>query len=93
MNKPWPFMPSREFTVGSIITGGDVYGMVQENELINHLMMFYPGKHGRITVSMPLDASQNIIPVLAARPCTRQACSKMKPRRKFFEIFFSRTSL
>mmetsp|Transcript_34680 Transcript_34680/g.85329 ORF Transcript_34680/g.85329 Transcript_34680/m.85329 type:complete len:608 (-) Transcript_34680:305-2128(-) len=53
MTAKWQFNPSREYTVGSIITGGDVYGNVQENELINHLLMFFPGKHGRITWMAP----------------------------------------
>lgn len=58
--KRWTFHPAREFTVGSIITGGDIYGMVEENELINHAIMFYPGKSGRITVRSP--------PLTAPRP-------------------------
>mmetsp|Transcript_22843 Transcript_22843/g.51488 ORF Transcript_22843/g.51488 Transcript_22843/m.51488 type:complete len:607 (-) Transcript_22843:163-1983(-) len=49
MDKPWPFRPSPEFSVGSIITGGDIFGSVQENELIEHKIMLYPREHGRIT--------------------------------------------
>lgn len=53
MHKRWTFHPAREFTLGSIITGGDIFGMVEENELINHAIMFFPGKSGRITASLP----------------------------------------
>ena len=53
MKKKWTFHPAREFTVGAIITGGDIFGMVEENELINHAIMMYPGKSGRITVCNP----------------------------------------
>mmetsp|Transcript_6577 Transcript_6577/g.12772 ORF Transcript_6577/g.12772 Transcript_6577/m.12772 type:complete len:606 (+) Transcript_6577:76-1893(+) len=49
MKKRWMYHPAREFTVGSIVTGGDIFGMVEENELINHAIMFFPGKSGRIT--------------------------------------------
>ena len=49
MDKAWPFRPSPEFSVGSIITGGDIFGSVQENELIEHKIMMYPREHGRIT--------------------------------------------
>ena len=55
MNKQWPFRPhTQDFTVNSIITGGDIYASVQENELIDHKIMLPPGKHGRITWIAPL---------------------------------------
>ena len=38
-----------DYSVGAIITGGDIYGSVQENELVDHKIMLPPGKHGRIT--------------------------------------------
>ena len=53
MDKKWPFRPSKDYTVGSIISGGDIYGMVQENELIDHAIMMYPGKSGRISWIAP----------------------------------------
>jgi len=53
MDKKWTFRPSKDYTVGSIISGGDIYGMVQENELIDHAMMMYPGKSGRISWIAP----------------------------------------
>jgi V-type H+-transporting ATPase subunit A len=49
MDKLWAFKPVNGFNVGSIITGGDIYGVVQENELIEHSIMLFPRKHGRIT--------------------------------------------
>lgn len=49
MTKMWPFKPANGFAVGSIITGGDIFGVVQENELIEHSIMLFPRKHGRIT--------------------------------------------
>mmetsp|Transcript_51650 Transcript_51650/g.121245 ORF Transcript_51650/g.121245 Transcript_51650/m.121245 type:complete len:610 (-) Transcript_51650:156-1985(-) len=48
MEKTWPFRPSPNYTVGTLVTGGDIYGMVKENELIDHAIMMYPGKSGRI---------------------------------------------
>jgi len=32
-----------------MITGGDIYGVVQENRLIKHKIMCPPGTYGRIT--------------------------------------------
>lgn len=39
--------------VGSHITGGDIYGSVQENELINHKIMLPPKACGTITYIAP----------------------------------------
>jgi len=81
MKKRWTFHPAREFTVGSIITGGDIYGMVEENELINHAIMFYPGKSGRITVRSPAAQWHGLPPLncsgISARKMLRiaSACS------------------
>jgi V-type H+-transporting ATPase subunit A len=50
MVKQWQFKPhTSDYSVGAIITGGDIYGSVQENELVDHKIMLPPGKHGRIT--------------------------------------------
>lgn len=49
MEKLWSFKPSNGYNVGSIITGGDIFAVVQENELIEHSIMLFPRKHGRIT--------------------------------------------
>lgn len=32
----------RLVAVGTLVTGGDIYGMVKENELIDHAIMMYP---------------------------------------------------
>ena len=53
MDKLWSFTPANNYTVGSIISGGDVFGMVQENELIQHSIMLFPRKQGRITWIAP----------------------------------------
>ena len=53
MDKLWSFTPVNNYTVGSIISGGDVFGMVQENELIQHSIMLFPRKQGRITWIAP----------------------------------------
>ena len=39
--------------VGSVITGGDIYGSVVENTLINHKIMMPPGVSGRIISIAP----------------------------------------
>merc|ERR1719495_1781626 len=44
----WDFQPLK-LKVGSHITGGDYYGNVQENTLINHKIMLPPKEKGRIT--------------------------------------------
>ena len=32
-----------------MITGGDIYGIINENTLIQHRMMLPPGKQGRVS--------------------------------------------
>merc|ERR1719215_2140617 len=48
----WGFEPSK-LRIGSHITGGDVYGNVQENNLINHKMMVPPKARGTVTYLAP----------------------------------------
>ena len=44
VKKQWAFRPhTQDFTVSSIITGGDIFASVQENELIDHKIMLPPG--------------------------------------------------
>jgi len=43
----WSFKPVMK--VGDLIAGGDIYGNVEENTLINHKMMLQPKARGRIT--------------------------------------------
>lgn len=52
--KKWPYKPSGTFKVGSNITGGDVFGFVQENTLIKeHRIMLHPNAHGKVTWLAP----------------------------------------
>uniref|UniRef100_L7MA55 H(+)-transporting two-sector ATPase n=1 Tax=Rhipicephalus pulchellus TaxID=72859 RepID=L7MA55_RHIPC len=44
----WEFAPTN-FKVGSHVTGGDIYGLVQENSLIQHKIMLPPKSKGTIT--------------------------------------------
>ena len=47
--KKWDFTPG-DFKVGDHISGGDVYGKVHENSLLNeHRVMLPPRQHGTIT--------------------------------------------
>lgn len=49
----WNFVPSKTFRVGSHITGGDVYGTVKENTLVEHRVMLPPKSCGTITYIAP----------------------------------------
>lgn len=44
----WEFKPTN-FKVGSHVTGGDIYGLVQENSLLQHKIMLPPKAKGTIT--------------------------------------------
>ncbi|KAH3760908.1 vacuolar H+-ATPase A subunit [Pelomyxa schiedti] len=48
----WPFEPS-VLRVGEHITGGDIYGHVRENEMIEHRIMLPPAGMGTITWIAP----------------------------------------
>lgn len=49
----WDFVPSKNFPVGAHITGGDIYGTVKENSLIQHRLMLPPKACGTITYIAP----------------------------------------
>jgi len=69
MEKLWPFKPANRVTVGSMITGGDIFGVVQENELIEHSIMLFPRKFGRVTWIAPAgnyNLKQDVIEIEAA---------------------------
>eukprot|EP00052_Salpingoeca_macrocollata_P004912 m.44291 g.44291 ORF g.44291 m.44291 type:complete len:611 (+) comp14539_c0_seq1:975-2807(+) len=52
--KKWPFTPSPGIKVGQPITGGDVYGVVEENSLIKeHKIMLHPNCKGKVTFIAP----------------------------------------
>eukprot|EP00899_Mesostigma_viride_P024267 jgi/Mesvir1/5024/Mv02234-RA.2 len=50
--KQWEFKPSK-LSVGDSITGGDIFALVQENQMIEHRVMLPPGAMGRITYIAP----------------------------------------
>lgn len=50
--KPWEFQPTG-LKVGDRVTGGDVFGVVPENTLMNHKIMLPPGARGTITYIAP----------------------------------------
>jgi hypothetical protein len=48
----WEFKPTR-FKIGDHITGGDIYGIVNENTLVQHKIMLPPHARGTITYIAP----------------------------------------
>ena len=44
----WEFQPERSIRVGSHVTGGDIFGIVQENTLIKHKIMLNPKSLGTV---------------------------------------------
>lgn len=44
----WEFTPSNNVRVGSHVTGGDIYGFVHENSIINHAIMMEPNTRGTV---------------------------------------------
>ncbi|KAH0628610.1 hypothetical protein JD844_009968 [Phrynosoma platyrhinos] len=49
----WDFSPVKNLRVGSHITGGDIYGLVNENSLIKHKIMLPPRNRGTVTYIAP----------------------------------------
>ncbi|XP_071588866.1 V-type proton ATPase catalytic subunit A-like isoform X2 [Heliangelus exortis] len=49
----WDFVPSKDIRVGSHVTGGDIYGTVMENSLIQHRIMVPPRSRGTVTYIAP----------------------------------------
>jgi V-type H+-transporting ATPase subunit A len=49
----WEFAPTAGLKVGDRITGGDIYGIVKENTLMDHKVMLPPGARGTITYLAP----------------------------------------
>lgn len=45
----WEFVPWKGLQVGSHITGGDIYGTVVENSLLQQRLMLPPKSHGRVS--------------------------------------------
>ncbi|KAL4682447.1 hypothetical protein H8959_002002 [Pygathrix nigripes] len=49
----WDFTSCKNLRVGSHITGGDIYGIVNENLLIKHKIMLPPRNRGTVTYIAP----------------------------------------
>ncbi|XP_014748919.1 PREDICTED: V-type proton ATPase catalytic subunit A-like [Sturnus vulgaris] len=49
----WDFTPSKNIRVGSHVTGGDIYGTVAENSLLQHRLMVPPRSRGTVTYIAP----------------------------------------
>mmetsp|Transcript_25498 Transcript_25498/g.76868 ORF Transcript_25498/g.76868 Transcript_25498/m.76868 type:complete len:617 (+) Transcript_25498:35-1885(+) len=49
-DKKWPFVPNPALKIGDNVTGGDVFGTVEENSLIKeHRIMVHPRASGKVT--------------------------------------------
>lgn len=48
----WDFKPER-FKIGDHITGGDRFGIVHENTLLNHRLILHPKARGTVTYIAP----------------------------------------
>mmetsp|Transcript_24320 Transcript_24320/g.67617 ORF Transcript_24320/g.67617 Transcript_24320/m.67617 type:complete len:616 (-) Transcript_24320:156-2003(-) len=48
----WEYEPSK-LKVGDLATGGDIYGVVHENSLLDHRLMLPPGAKGKVTFLAP----------------------------------------
>lgn len=60
IDNQWPFQPTKDFRVGSHISGGDIYAAVRENSLIEHRIMLPPKAAGTITfIAEPGDYTIN----------------------------------
>ncbi len=46
--KKWHFVPSKDYPVGSHISGGDIFGSVYENVLVSHRIMLHPRAMGEV---------------------------------------------
>jgi len=49
----WDFSHTNGIKIGSHVSGGDVYGLVQENNLIRHKIMLPPKARGTVTYIAP----------------------------------------
>lgn len=49
----WDFVPASSARIGMHITGGDVFGTVQENTLIEHRLMLHPRARGTVRYVAP----------------------------------------
>lgn len=49
----WDFAHTNNIRIGSHVSGGDIYGLVQENNLIRHKIMLPPKARGTVTYIAP----------------------------------------
>lgn len=49
----WDFAHANNIRIGSHVSGGDIYGLVQENNLIRHKIMLPPKARGTVTYIAP----------------------------------------
>uniref|UniRef100_U3JLB6 H(+)-transporting two-sector ATPase n=1 Tax=Ficedula albicollis TaxID=59894 RepID=U3JLB6_FICAL len=56
----WDFAPSKSIRVGSHVTGGDIYGTVAENSLLQHRLMVPPRSRGTVTYIAPPGGNREI---------------------------------
>ncbi|XP_025100629.1 V-type proton ATPase catalytic subunit A [Pomacea canaliculata] len=52
-HKQWEFAPVKDIRIGSHVTGGDIFGMVNENILVKHRIMLPPKAKGTVTYVAP----------------------------------------
>lgn len=51
--KQYHFVPSKDVREGALISGGDIFGVVHENNLIEHRIMLPPNEMGTVTFLAP----------------------------------------
>jgi len=51
--RKYHFVPKQGIQVGEHLSGGDIFGSVQENNLINHKIMMHPKSMGTVTYIAP----------------------------------------
>lgn len=58
--RQWAFTPLN-YKVGDLVSGGDIFGQVTENDLVTHKIMVAPKASGQITYIAPAgDYSLNV---------------------------------
>ena len=51
--KSWEFQPDKKLRVGAHLSGGDLWGSVPENSLMQHKLLVPPKAHGTVTYLAP----------------------------------------
>ena len=70
--KVWEYHPDKKIHVGTNVSGGDIWGYVQENTLIQHRLMVPPKARG--TVSFLALAGNYTLEVRPLGLCTNSYC-------------------